>query len=112
MAGRVIPAGKGGLEAAPGHAAKSQGSAAAERSAGTLPVTWEITPADRSGEVQLSLRHRTRNSDSHNSRNYPVSELQGLVPGSDGPVRFRMAREAGTLDCQGEMRAGRGSGRC
>lgn len=93
-------------------AAVAQSQPTAAPSTGTLRVQWEAEPSDEAGKVQLSLRHRTRNSNSHNSSDYALRDLEGLDPSREGPVRFRMVREAGTLDCSGNVRAGRGSGDC
>jgi hypothetical protein len=65
-------------------------------------------PIDR---VQLSLRHGDGNRRSHYGRSFARSDLEGLGT-ADGPVRFRIAREAGTIDCSGTMRDQRGSGEC
>lgn len=85
----------------------------------TWPVDWTISPA-RSGAgnaVQLALSYKTpRGGQSMNSRTRSLKELQGLSPAqlsSNGsPVRFRIVREAGTLDCAGLVRRGRGTGEC
>ena len=61
-------------------AAVSVGQAASQPAAGTLAVQWEVQPSDEAGEVQLSLRHRSANSDSHNSSEYPLTALTGLDP--------------------------------
>jgi hypothetical protein len=76
-------------------------------------LSFTLAPSDDShrDRVQLSLRHGDRNRQSQYGRTFERSELQGLST-ADGPVRFRIAREAGTIDCDGTMRDGRGSGEC
>ena len=85
----------------------------------TWPVDWTISPrgAAEAGVVQLALSYRTpRGGHSMNSGPRQLSDLQGLSPSqlaSDGSqVRFRIAREAGTLDCEGLVRRYRGTGEC
>jgi hypothetical protein len=91
------------------------GAAAAQE----LPIEWTISP--RSGEpsdtVQLSLRYQTPpGGRSEHSGPRRLSELQGLtaahLASQGGPAAFRIAREAGTLDCRGVAGAGRGAGEC
>jgi len=65
-------------------------------------------PSDR---VHLSLRHGDGNSRSHYGRTFARSDLEGLGTAA-GPVRFRIAREAGTVECSGTMRGRRGTGDC
>ena len=89
---------------------------ATQASAWERPIEFTLSPSGESGEVELSLRHRSGRSESHHSRSIPLAELQGLdaaaLAGDGGPLRFRLAREAGALDCEGDLRSGRGSGRC
>ena len=93
------------------------GAAAAQ----SLPIEWTISPT-RSGTssdaVQLALSYRTAgNGNNMNSRPYRLAELQGLNPAQlaspqGSPARFRIIREAGTLDCNGLVRQARGTGQC
>ena len=83
----------------------------------TLPVQWEISPDDEADSVQLSLRYRRDRSESHNSQSFPLGQLEGLdraqlSSSNQGPVHFRMTREAGILDCEGSAADGRGRGDC
>jgi hypothetical protein len=83
-----------------------------------LPLDWTISPS-RSvpDKVHLEVKYEHgRNRSSHSSP-IRMAELQGLTAAQlasaeGGPVRFSLAREAGTLDCQGVMRQRRGTGDC
>ncbi|MFC3711796.1 hypothetical protein ACFOMD_04390 [Sphingoaurantiacus capsulatus] len=80
-------------------------------------LDFSVSPSKRDGQVQLSLRYRTDRSDSRHSRPVPFADLQGLSAAqlastSGGPARFRIVREAGSLDCNGVFKGGRGTGDC
>lgn len=66
-------------------------------------------------EVQLTLIRRSERGGNHTSgRGYALSELQGLTReqafGQRSDVRFRLVREAGTFECEGFFREGKGAG--
>jgi hypothetical protein len=84
-----------------------------------LPIEWTISPRHGEGEgaVQLSLSYRTPDGGhSMNSAPRLLSDLQGLtaaqLASAGGPAAFRIAREAGMLDCRGVAGGGRGAGEC
>lgn len=84
-----------------------------------LPVGWTLTPAASRGpqKVQLGLSHRSGGNQMQISRTVALDELPGLTPAQlasagGAPTRFRIVREAGTLDCGGNVRQGRGAGDC
>lgn len=86
-----------------------------------LPIEWTMGPAGAKAgpdKVQLSLSYRTQGEGrSTNSRPHKLAELQGLsseqLASSTGvQTRFRIVREAGTLDCSGIVRQARGTGEC
>ena len=74
----------------------------------------EMEKTDTSRTLYLSFERRTeRGGRSNMGSNYDYSELQGLTREqalADGPVRFRLVREAGTIECEGSFQNGRGSG--
>ena len=82
-------------------------------------MSFTLTPAEtgRPDRVNLSLRHGDGNRQSQYGRTMSLSELEGIGPagflaGDGGPVRFRIAREAGTIECAGVVRGMRGVGDC
>ncbi len=74
-------------------------------------VTFTIEPSSRAGMVQFQLSRREGNNHWMHGRSIEASALQGLAT-TDGPTRFRLVRDAGTIDCDGVMRAGRAIGEC
>jgi hypothetical protein len=98
-------------------ASSEQGSA--ERFA-NAPVTWTIEASEQQrakGVVQLSLSRRAGGSHWQHSNTRPLAELGGLgasqlASASGGPVRFRLSRDAGTIDCEGVARRFHGTGDC
>ena len=95
----------------PGSAYAEQGVAA--QTSGTL--NWEIEPSGTPGRVQLEISRRSGNSHWVNGNTIDLSTLEGLDAGQlagSGEVRFRIARDAGTLACEGVARRGRGTGEC
>jgi hypothetical protein len=80
-------------------------------------IDWRIEPSSRAAQVQFGLSYRTRGGHSNWSNTTPVSDLQGLTAAQletrdNVPVAFRIVREAGRLDCRGQIRASRGTGQC
>ena len=86
----------------------------------SLPIEWRIAPRQNSAdEVQLGLRYRSNNGNSNGNSEGPIrrAQLQGLdeavlASANGGPLRFRIAREAGTVECSGTGAQGRGTGTC
>jgi hypothetical protein len=86
----------------------------------TLTGEWKATPArdksdrEKTGKINLSFERRDeRGGHNQMGNDYDLAELQGLSPAQvagGGAVRFRIAREAGTIDCEGSFENGRGSG--
>ena len=70
--------------------------------------------SDESNKLQLNLQHRTeKGGRSQMGQGYDFSELQGLTREQvlrGGAVKFSLVREAGTIECEGTFRDGRGSG--
>ncbi len=66
-------------------------------------------------EVQFTVIRRSERGGRHNSSNgIPLGELQGLTRqqafGARTEVNFRLVREAGTFQCEGVFREGKGAG--
>ncbi len=82
------------------------------------PLSFTLEPSDGgAGErVDLSLRHGEGNRRSHYGRTIDLADLEGIgalaALGEGAPVRFRMVREAGVLDCSGTARSARAAGDC
>lgn len=75
--------------------------------------TWTANARDeKDGKINLNLERRSPNGSGHNQmgKSYDYSELQGLSANSNGKVSFRLVREAGNIDFQGEFVNGRGTG--
>ena len=68
---------------------------------------------DEVGKIHLSFEMRRENGgrNQHGS-SFSYSDLRGLSPeqAENGKVNFSLAREAGTIDCEGTFTNGRGSG--
>jgi hypothetical protein len=83
-----------------------------------LPLDWTISPSGSAADkVQFQVTYEEGRNRSNFSNSFAIAELQGLSAAQlasveGAPVRFRVAREAGTLDCQGVMRQRRGTGDC
>ena len=81
-------------------------------------IDFTIAPSAKTADaVQLELSYRTGRGQSRNSGPIALRELQGLSAAqlastSGTPVRFRLVRDAGTLDCDGVVRQQRGTGDC
>lgn len=81
-------------------------------------IDFEISPERSNADhVQLELSYRAGRNRSNNSEPVALRELQGLTAAqfastSGTPVRFRLVRDAGTIDCDGIVRQQRGTGDC
>jgi len=75
---------------------------------------WKAdTKSDKPDKINISFeRHTANGGRSQNGSTYDYSDLQGLTreQTQGGNVSFRLAREAGTIECQGSFTNGRGSG--
>jgi len=76
--------------------------------------TWTAdTRENKDGKIQLNLELKRNGNNRHQvGQSYEYSDLQGLSPSQaqNGRVSFRLAREAGTIQCDGEFVNGKGSG--
>ncbi|HEY0172663.1 MAG TPA: hypothetical protein VGB98_16690 [Pyrinomonadaceae bacterium] len=70
--------------------------------------------SDESDKLQLTLERLTdKRGRSQMGQSYDFAELQGLTREQvtrGGAVRFSLVREAGTIECEGGFRDGKGSG--
>jgi hypothetical protein len=95
------------------------GPASAEPAAAIAwsPIDWTLHPSsDHDGRVQFEISSATTGHRWSISRTMSPSVLEGLsesdLAGDGGPVRFAIARDAGTLRCEGVVRHRRGTGEC
>ena len=77
--------------------------------------TWTSQPSDeRAGKIQLNFeRDRSANGGRNQTGSqFDVADLQGLDSRSmqNGPAKFSLVREAGTIECEGTFVNGKGSG--
>jgi len=79
-----------------------------------LSGQWTASLGEDKSKVDLNFERRTAKGGRHqHGHPYDFSELQGLTReqvSSGGPVKFRIVREAGTIDCEGSFQNGKGSG--
>lgn len=87
-------------------------------SAETLSGTWtaDAKRSKAADGIQLTFNRRSGGGhDSLSGNNYSLSDFQGLTneqvfAASSTLVNFRLTREAGTLECEGSFRDGKGAG--
>ncbi len=96
--------------ASPANGAETQ-SQAQER----LPGTWEIRPANEAGFVHLRITEVTKDGGNWSSgSNVAIDKLQGLtgkqLADTNGPVTFRVTRDAGVFTFEGVVHNGVGAG--
>lgn len=68
---------------------------------------------EEAGKIHLSFEMRTeKGGRNQHGSSFEYSDLRGLTPeqAQNGRVSFSLAREAGTIDCEGTFTNGRGSG--
>jgi hypothetical protein len=90
----------------------------AEAQESTISGTWaaEVKPDKADTEIQFTFNRRTRSGHSSMSGNgFALADFQGLTreqvtASGNTQVSFRLAREAGTVECQGSFRDGKGAG--
>jgi hypothetical protein len=77
-----------------------------------VSIRWDLS--ERAPErAVLHIRAWSGRNSSDSTFALPLADLQGLPsPGTNGPVRFRLVREAGRVDCDGTVADRRGSGDC
>lgn len=83
----------------------------------TFSGTWtaEVKKEKADDRIQFSFSRRSDGNNSNHGNEYSLADFQGLTreqvrATSNTPVNFRLVREAGTIECQGSFRDGRGAG--
>lgn len=77
---------------------------------------WTATfKPEKENKVQLNFSRRTEKGGKNNhGSSFDLSDLKGLsaadLTAADVPVRFSLAREAGTIEAEGRFQNGKGSG--
>lgn len=75
--------------------------------------TWKASVVKDNSKINLNLARQTDKGDRHShGQTYEFAEL-GLTREqvmTDGPARFSLVREAGTIDFEGNFASGKGSG--
>ena len=71
--------------------------------------TWTANSRDeKDGKINLNLELRRSGNGRHQvGQTYDYTDLQGLSANPNGKVIFRLVREAGTIQCDGEFVNGR-----
>jgi len=80
----------------------------------TIEGTWKTgNKKDKDGKIHLNFERKGQNGNNQTGSSLGFDELQGLSQDqtNNGTVRFRIVREAGTIDCEGAFVDGRGKGR-
>jgi hypothetical protein len=78
--------------------------------------TWTARVKKEDSVEKLDLSFELKRDDSRgkhqNGSSFSFSDLQGLSPfqATNGPVNFRLVREAGTVECEGSFTDGKGAG--
>ena len=76
--------------------------------------TWSSSPGKEAGQIHLKFERRGSKGDDHQmDQSFALAELQGLSPEQvlrGGAVKFSLVREAGTIECEGSFKDGKGSG--
>jgi len=76
-------------------------------------VDWDHEDKSDPNKVNLSFERRTENGRNSFGHSFSYSEIEGLTRSQvegGGPVSFRIVREAGTIEAQGNFANGTGSG--
>ena len=91
-----------------GRAAQAGGAAHADVSTGE----WAIRRSDQPGKVDFSLREHHHGGDSSNESEWPMRAFSGVdfSKSERQDVRFTIKRDAGTIECDGFLENGEGTG--
>jgi hypothetical protein len=87
---------------------------------GSLPVLsaqartgeWTLSRSDNQGKVRFSLQSSTGGDHFNTSSDWNTSDLRGIDWSTSGKhdVHFTIARDAGTIECEGFLKNGDGAG--
>lgn len=82
------------------------------RAADVRSGDWTIRHSDEAGKVEFSLIDHHRGGNSSHESDWPMSSFSGADFSKPGrqDVRFTIARDAGTIDCEGFLSNGEGAG--
>ena len=84
----------------------------ATRAAEGLNGSWTIERSEEPGKVEFTLIHHEHGNNSTHSSAWPTNVFVGLDVSRPGKqeVKFTIARDAGSLDCEGYLNDGEGAG--
>ncbi|HYG81227.1 MAG TPA: hypothetical protein VD861_12605 [Pyrinomonadaceae bacterium] len=106
-----------GAVGVPDMQAAAPAAALATPQADAFSGTWtaEVKKEKADDRIQFSFTRRSDGGHSNHGNEYALADFQGLTreqvrAAANKPVNFRLVREAGTLECEGSFRDGRGSG--
>ena len=90
------------------HAVHAGGGAQADVRSGE----WTIHHSDQPGKVEFSLSEHHHGGESSNQSEWPMSAFAGVDFSKPGrqDVRFTITRDAGTIECDGFLENGEGTG--
>ncbi len=77
-----------------------------------LTGTWRSNVVDSGDKIQISFERSRDKGKNMNSQTFSYSDLQGLNGSNaeNGSAQFSLVREAGTIQCSGAFKNGKGSG--
>jgi hypothetical protein len=78
---------------------------------GTWRADTDLGNHGKQSELQMNFERRSsRGGHSQHGNSYSYNDFEGLSRNANGPVKFRLVREAGTIECEGTFSNGKGSG--
>jgi hypothetical protein len=81
-------------------------------SAQTQTGEWTLSRSENEGKVRFSLQSSKAGNHFSTSSDWKASDFRGIDWSSSGKhdVRFTIARDAGTIECEGFLKNGEGAG--
>src|SRR5258705_2850501 len=82
------------------------------RASDTRTGSWTISHSDEPGKVSFALIYHSKHNNSNHESDWPTSEFKGVDFAKSGKqdVKFTIARDAGSFDCEGYLKDGEGAG--